>query len=137
MRATMAWGFVAASAVVLVVATCGGSSTSEGGTSPSPMPPTGGATAPTITIANNAVTPKNITVARGSQVTFVNNDTQTHEMNSDPHPVHTDCPEINLVGTLVPGQSRRTGTLNTARTCGYHDHNQDTVDSLKGTITIQ
>ena len=115
---------------------CGGNSTSAGGTSPSPTPPTGGS-APTITIANNAVSPKAITVARGAQVTFVNNDSQIHEMNSEPHPLHTDCPEINEVGTLVPGQSRRTGTLNTARPCGYHDHSRDTVESLRGTIMIQ
>ena len=92
---------------------------------------------PTITIANNAVSPKNITVTRGSQVTFVNNDNQPHDMESDPHPVHTDCPEINQVGLLSPGQSRRTGTLNIARTCEYHDHNRDMVESLQGTITIQ
>jgi hypothetical protein len=58
-------------------------------------------------------------------------------MESDPHPVHTDCPEINQVGLLNPGQSRRTGTLNIARTCGYHDHDRDTVESLQGTITVQ
>jgi hypothetical protein len=58
-------------------------------------------------------------------------------MDSDPHPIHTDCPEINQVGFLVAGQSKLTGTLNIARTCGYHDHNQDTVESLKGTIVIQ
>lgn len=93
--------------------------------------------ATTITIANNTVSPKNITVPRGSQVTFVNNDTQAHDMESDPHPIHTDCPEINQVGFLNPGQSRRTGILNVVRACGYHDHNRDMVESLQGTITIQ
>jgi len=58
-------------------------------------------------------------------------------MESDPHPIHTDCPEINEVGFLNPGQSRRTGTLNIARTCIYHDHNRDMVESLQGTITVQ
>ena len=36
---------------------------------------------------------------------FVNNDSRSHEMFSDPHPEHTDCPEINQVGFLSPGQS--------------------------------
>jgi hypothetical protein len=34
-------------------------------------------------------------------------------MSSDPHPFHTDCPEINEVGFLTAGQSKRTGNLNT------------------------
>jgi hypothetical protein len=70
-------------------------------------------------------------------VTFVNNDTRVHDMASNPHPAHTDCPAINDVGFLQPGQSRSTGNLNTARSCGYHDHNRDTDTSLQGTIVIQ
>jgi len=137
-RTKVTWGLAAAGALAFVIAGCGGGSTSTGGTSPSPMPsPGGGTSMATITIANNAVSPKNITVTRGSQVTVVNNDNQPHEMQSDPHPLHTDCPVINQVGFLSPGQSRQTGTLSIARTCGYHDHNRDMVESLQGTITIQ
>ena len=58
-------------------------------------------------------------------------------MNSNPHPEHTDCPEINQVGFLTAGQTKLTGNLNTRRTCGYHDHNQDQNTNLQGTITIQ
>jgi hypothetical protein len=58
-------------------------------------------------------------------------------MASDPHPEHTQCPELNSVGFLTPGQSGTTGNLNTPRTCGFHDHNRDTDASLRGTITIQ
>src|SRR5437870_13809028 len=129
-------GFVVAVALALVVAACGGGSPAPA-PSPTPAPGGGGTSTPTITIANNAVSPKSITVPRGSQVTFVNNDAQAHDMESDPHPIHTDCPEINQVGFLSAGQSRRTGTLNIARTCGYHDHNRDMVESLQGTIVIQ
>jgi hypothetical protein len=69
-------------------------------------------------------------------VTFVNNDNRTHDMASNPHPEHTQCPEINSVGFLTPGQSRTTSNLTTVRTCGYHDHNQDSNTALQGTITI-
>jgi plastocyanin len=133
-------GFALCGALAFIVAGCGGGSTSNGAPpapSPVPAPGGGGTSTPTITIANNAVSPKTITVTRGSQVTFVNNDGQAHDMESDPHPIHTDCPEITQVGFLVAGQSKRTGTLNIARTCGYHDHNQDIVVSLQGTIVIQ
>jgi plastocyanin len=91
----------------------------------------------TITIANNAVSPKNISVPRGSQVTFINNDNRKHDMESDPHPEHTDCPAINQVGTLNPGQSRQSGNLNIARVCGFHDHDQAGVIALQGSITVQ
>jgi len=83
------------------------------------------------------VSPKTLTVAAGSRVTFVNNDTRVHDMESNPHPEHTDCPPINDVGFLSPGQSRQTGNLNTRRTCGFHDHDQDQNTNLQGSIIIQ
>jgi plastocyanin len=109
-----------------------------GGTGPTPTPqPSGGTSSVTITIANNTVSPKNVNVTRGNRVTFTNNDSQGHNMHSDPHPFHTDCPEINQVGFVAPGQSQQTGAFMTSRTCGYHDHDRDTVEGLKGTITVQ
>ena len=68
---------------------------------------------------------------------MINNDSRVHEMDSDPHPEHTQCPEINQIDFLNPGQSRSSGNLNTARTCGFHDHSNPDAASLKGTITIQ
>lgn len=109
---------------------CSGSSNS-GGTTPSPTPAT------VITITSTGVSPKSVTVARGSQVQFVNSDTRTHQMNSDPHPEHTDCPELNAVGFLSVGQSRTSGNLNTARTCRYHDHDLPNSTALQGSIIIQ
>jgi hypothetical protein len=58
-------------------------------------------------------------------------------MDSNPHPEHTDCPEINQVGFITPGQTKLTGNLNTRRTCGFHDHEQSTNTSLQGSIVIQ
>jgi hypothetical protein len=58
-------------------------------------------------------------------------------MASNPHPVHTDCPPINVVGLLSPGQSRATSDMSTARSCGYHDHNDDANPLWQGTIVIQ
>jgi hypothetical protein len=57
-------------------------------------------------------------------------------MASDPHPEHTQCPEIN-VGFIQPGQSGLTQNLNNRSTCGFHDHNQPSNTSLRGTIRIQ
>jgi hypothetical protein len=146
----------ACAAVLMLTLACGGGSSGGGGSAgtptapsptptppptPTPTPPTGGGGLPTtatITItASGQVDPVSVTIAAGGRVTFVNNHNQPHDMDSDPHPEHTDCPEINQVGFLTPGQSRTTGNLNTRRTCGYHDHNQPTADRYQGRIVIQ
>jgi plastocyanin len=113
---------------------CGGGA----GTNPSPVGGSPGPSGATITIgANNAVSPSSVTISVGQSVTFVNNDSRVHEMASDPHPAHTDCPPINALGVLGPGQSALTNALTTARTCGFHDHRDDSNPNLRGTITIR
>jgi plastocyanin len=126
-------------AAAITIAACGG------GGSGSPTTPTnpggggggGGTPSTTITITAAGVSPQAITVPAGSRVTFVNQDVRPHEMNSDPHPTHGDCPEIDQVGFLAVGQSKQTGNLVSVRNCGYHDHQQPFVASLQGTIRIQ
>jgi plastocyanin len=122
-----------AALVVGAALSCGGSSSS---TSPS-GPCTPSSNPATFVIMNNQVCPQSLTVARGTQVTFTNQDSVVHEMDSDPHPEHTDCVEINQVGFLNPGQSRQTGNLNIARRCGFHDHGRPDTAALKGAIVIQ
>ena len=122
--------------VLIVVATtilasaCGGSD--DGGSTPTAPPG-----ALTFTISSAGVSPKTLTVSVGSQVTFINNDSDSHEMFSDPHPEHMDCPEINSVGFLSPGQAKQTGNLNTVRTCGFHDHAHPLNTFLQGSILIR
>jgi hypothetical protein len=58
-------------------------------------------------------------------------------MSSDPHPQHSDCSAVNQAGFVAPGQSRTTAALTTARTCGFHDHDQPNNRNLQGTIIIQ
>jgi plastocyanin len=131
-------------AALVTLAACGGGN--------SPMGPSGGgggssavvgATSSvgpigaTITIGTGGVSPSQVTVSVGQSVTFVNNDTRSHVMNSDPHPVHTDCPSINNVATLTPGQSKSTLGFAGTGSCGFHDHNDDTNPSLRGRIIIQ
>jgi plastocyanin len=132
------WGFVVAGAMAVLLVACGGGSS---GTSPSPSPsptptppPSGGTT---ITITTTGVSPVTLTVSRGTQVTFVNNDVRIHDMQSNPHPEHTDCPELAQVGFLSPGQSKQTGNLNISKTCGYHDHELSSDAKWQGKIIIQ
>ena len=123
----LAVGTLAATAAVALA--CSGNSTST----PSAPPPS----ASTITITAAGANPRTLTVPPGTQITFVNNDSVAHEMFSDPHPEHTDCPELDQVGWLAPGQGRQTGNLNTVRSCGFHDHDMPLESGLWGTITIR
>lgn len=113
----------------VLIVSCGGSSPAN----PSPPP----ANPNTFTYAGNAVSPKELAVAPGTRVLFVNNDSRRHDVTSDPHPEHTDCPEINSVGVLNPGQNRETGNLVAVRTCGFHDHDSPDNASLTGRIVIR
>jgi plastocyanin len=98
----------------LLVVSCSGSNNT-------PAPPTNPSNPYTFTLTANGVNPKVLTVPIGTQVLFLNQDSRQHDMESDPHPEHTDCTEIN-VGVLNTGQSRETQNLVTAKTCGFHDH---------------
>lgn len=91
----------------------------------------------TVTITANGADPRNISIALGTRVMFVNNDSRAHNMTSDPHPDHNDCPDLNQVGFLAPGQSRESGNLVVARTCGFHDHDNPSQQNLTGQIVIK
>ncbi len=127
----------------LLAAGCGGGGGggTGGGGGGTPTTPGGGTTPPvattTITITAAGFTPQRITVPAGSRVTFINNNNRPHQVSSDPHPDHGDCPPIDDVGFLSPGQSRQTGNLTVSRTCGVHDHNQPDVASLRAQIIVQ
>ena len=122
--------------LALVVSSCGGDGGNPAGPSGGGGGGGGGTVTATITITASGTSPRDVTVAPGSRVTFVNNDNRPHDMSSDPHPDHTDCPAAN-VGFIQPGQSGTTQNLNVVRTCGYHDHNQPAETSLMGNIRIQ
>ena len=140
-------GLAAAIVAAMTAAACGSgsSSTPTTPTTPTPpvttpAPPTGepNPTTATITIGTDGrVTPSSVTIAPGGRVTMINNDSRSHDMQSDPHPEHTQCPEFNQIGFLTTGQSRASGNFNTARTCGYHDHNLPDNTGLQGRIVIQ
>ena len=118
-------------ALAFAMSGCGGDS-AGGPASPSPNPGS-----VTITITSSGISPKSVTVAPGAQVTFLNSNNRSHEIVSDPHTEHSDCPQINQVGVIQPGNSRQTGNLNTVRTCGFHDRNQPSNSALQGSIRIQ
>jgi plastocyanin len=122
-------------AIAVTAVSCGGDS--------SPTQPTnpggggGGNQTVTITITASGANQRSLTIQPGMRVIFVNNDSRPHEMTSDPHPSHEDCPELNQVGFLNPGQQRESGNLVVARTCGFHDHANPGTQSLQGTVIVR
>jgi hypothetical protein len=105
----------------------------------SPAGPTGPPTNPyVITIAAGGVaSPKDLQVPQGARVLFINNDSRRHDIASDEHPDHLECPVINQVGVLTTGQQRETGNFVVVRTCGFHDHDDPDNNNLKGRITTR
>jgi hypothetical protein len=90
----------------------------------------------TITITPAGNMPKAVVIAAGSRVRVVNNDARPHDLASDPHPSHTDCPEA-AAGFLLPGATGHTGVFMTPRTCGIHDHNDPGTAAWMSKIIIR
>jgi len=126
------WGRAAVWVLAVASLSCGGSDGSSN-------PPTNPTTNPyTVTISGSGIVgPKELTVPPGSRVLFVNSHSRRHDMTSDPHPDHLDCPELNQVGVLNAGQSRESGNLVTVRTCGFHDHDDPNNVNLRGSIIVR
>jgi hypothetical protein len=92
----------------------------------------------TVSISATGVSPVQLN-GNGSRayVKFVNQDTERHEIRSNPHPAHTDCPEIGDV-SILPGQDLTlSSTFNSRRVCGYHDETRPDDVRFQGTISIR
>lgn len=127
--------------LALLLVACDGTASTPTATpiapsAPSPAPPAPPSLTATIIITNSGVSPKEVTVAAGGRVTFVNNDIQPHDIAGGVDPANPDCREIDAVGFLTPGQQRQTLPLPDIRTCDFHDHSFHS-DRLNGRIMIR
>ncbi len=75
----------------------------------------------TVTMTAAGLSSAQVSVAVNGTVTFINADAISHEIRSNPHPLHNSCPPFDLIGVLAPGQQGTTGPLTFAGACGYHD----------------
>jgi plastocyanin len=121
--------------VALALPACGG-----GGYS-SPSAPSGGGSGgatvgATVTLTANGVSDAGPRITVGQRVRFTNNDSRPHTIYTTPHEIHTDCPALNDVGLLQPGQSRESGVLNVRRGCGFHDHNNPDDTRFRGQVLV-
>jgi len=88
--------------------------------------------AATITYSDSGYSPASVTVKSGEAVEIKNTSSHAMQFDSDPHPIHTNDPELN-VGSVNPGESMKF-TVSKTGTFGYHNHLNP---SDKGTIIVK
>lgn len=76
--------------------------------------------ASTITYDGSSFNVSAATINAGSTVKVVNSSSDALAFDSDPHPTHTDNPELNE-GDIAPGDSR-TFVIEKKGTWGFHNH---------------
>lgn len=91
------------------------------------------AAAKTVTITAAGVSPKTLTVPVGTTVTFVNTDTISHQIASDPHPSHSGLSGFDNTSL----SQSYTYTFTKSGSYGYHDHQDGFNSAMKGTIIVQ
>lgn len=85
-----------------------------------------------LTFDSFAFTPATLTINQGETVTWVNTSSSEFiEVASNPHPIHTDNPELNL-GVVAPGKSVSSVFL-IPGVFNWHDHLHP---NLGGSITV-
>lgn len=99
---------------------------------PSSVSPTSMSNQENVTLTQDDFSPRTLTIKAGTMVVWTNKSGDDATVNSDPHPIHTDYPPLNL-GNFADG-----GTLNLRfdkpGTYGYHNHLNP---AEKGTIIVQ
>jgi len=124
----------AACGLALFAAACGSSGGGPSGTptpaaSPTPLGP------PVATITPSGMQPQVLhTFDARESITFVNADGRAHDLRSDPHPAHTECPALSV--DLQPGERQEiTGpSLPRFTLCFYHDEADPTDDRFRGVV---
>lgn len=86
-----------------------------------------------VNILSSGFMPQTITVKAGESVTWVNEDSVSHQVNSAPHPTHTNYPPLNTVGLIKAGESKSLAFPD-AGSFKYHDHLNP---SLTGTVVVE
>ncbi len=95
-------------------------------------PGAAGQTENTVTLDSNGFAPATLTVKAGGTVTWWNKSGQQATVNSNPHPVHTDYPPLNL-GSFPDGGSLSL-KFDQPGSYGYHNHANP---SQRGTIVVE
>ena len=85
-----------------------------------------------VMLTQQGYSPKNMTIAKGTKVVFLNQSGENATVDSDPHPFHTIYPPLNL-GNFSNGEKLEL-VFNETGTYNYHNHLNP---SDKGTIIVK
>ncbi len=85
-----------------------------------------------VKITQSGFSPKAVTIKTGEVVTWVNDDSTVHAVNSAVHPTHQVYPPLNLGNVQAGGKVSL--TFPTAGTYKYHDH---LTPSLTGSVVVE
>lgn len=103
---------------------------------PTPPAETGGAPTgaetTTVSMTGNGFSPATVSVGVGGSVTFMNDDTASHQVSSNPHPLHTIFPSLN--GPVLDAGGTFSLIFPRAGTFSYHDHLNP---GLTGTVVVR
>ncbi len=84
-----------------------------------------------VSIVLVGLDPFALEVPVGARVTFVNKDGRFA------HDIASQCPEIDAVGRLEPGESARTAPFTSAKTCSYYDRLHPDTPLRRGKIVVR
>lgn len=119
---------------LLAIACGGGGGGYTPPTAPGPNPATATLGA-TIHITATGTVPNDVTISSNQFVRFVNDDARPHQIQTNPHLLHTDCPPNNIA-ILNPGQSVDTTAFIESKGCGFHNHLLPDDQSFWGVIRV-
>lgn len=88
----------------------------------------------TIEITKTGFFPSTVKVKKGSQLTWLNQDTKPHQIKSDPHPADNLYPFLNTEEQLMPNESVSI-PIEQSGIFTYHDENNPLI--FKGIIIVQ
>jgi plastocyanin len=87
-----------------------------------------------VTITKDGFVPAAITVAKGTQVTWTNTDTEPHQVAADPYPKNDSIPGFDSTIVLQQDESY-SFTFEQSGTYTYHDEINALI--LKGTVLVE
>ncbi|MBI2285833.1 hypothetical protein HYU82_03350, partial [Candidatus Saccharibacteria bacterium] len=77
-----------------------------------------------------------ITITVGTQLTWTNNDTRSHQPAADPHPLNNSIEGFDSSTVLLPGDSL-SFTFENPGTYSYHDHLNPLNKRYQGTVVVE
>lgn len=86
-----------------------------------------------VQITAGGFVPATLKVPYGTEVEWINADSEPRRVASNPHPDHSDVPGLNSKDSIQPGGSYKF-IVTQPGTVGYHDHTRPTVN---GTLQVE